>query len=118
MPENQSLEKRHFLFVRNFRKTYHLLITSPRKITFFIKNISDSARHSGGEILSGFAEYDDAPAGHIFAPVVAHSFNPGVSAAVTHLKALARNARKKSFAACRPVKNRVSNDDIFVRGEY
>ena len=80
-------ERAQFLAVRIVLKEsqlYHIHIAVIIKSTFRIPYIRHSPAHSCGEIPSGFAQYHNSSAGHIFASVVSHALDYRSYTAVSH----------------------------------
>ena len=71
----------------------------------------------GREVAPGPAEHDDAPAGHVFAAVVADAFDDGDGAAVANGKALAGDTAEVGLAARRAVERDVADDDVLLGHE-
>ena len=59
----------------------------------------------------------DAPAGHVFAAVIADAFDDGVRAAVADRESLAGDAADERLAARRAVERDVADDDVLFRRE-
>ena len=82
-----------------------------------IQHIGDTAAHPGSEVFAGSAENDGAPAGHIFAAVVAAALGNSDSARVAHAEAFAGDAVDIGFAARRTVERHIADDDIIFGGK-
>ena len=67
--------------------------------------------HAGGEVLSGFAEDDNPPAGHVFTAVVPCSFHYGPGAGIAHAEALARHSCDKGLAGGGAIESDIPDDD-------
>src|SRR5690606_7758312 len=61
--------------------------------------------------------HDDAPAGHVFTAVVAHTFHDGVHAGVAHAEALACHAAHVRLAARGAIEGHVADDDVLLGAE-
>src|SRR5207302_745280 len=70
--------------------------------------------HPRSEVAAGAAEHDHAPAGHVFATVIAHTFHHDVRAAVADAEPLARHAADIGLAAGRAVERDVADDDVLL----
>ncbi len=77
-----------------------------------IPDIGDAARHAGGEVAPDPAEHDHAPAGHIFAAMVARALDHRDRARIAHREALARDAGEEGLARGRAVEAGVADDDV------
>ena len=62
----------------------------------------------------GLAQHHHAPAGHVFATVIAYGFHDGVDAGVAHAETFTGHAVHEHFAAGRAVKRHVADDDVFL----
>ena len=80
----------------------------------FVQYISHTAGHACGKVAAGIADHQHTAACHIFAAVVAHTFDHGHSAGVANGKTLARHATEVSFAGDCAVKHGVANNDGFI----
>src|SRR5262249_51130927 len=78
---------------------------------------SYTAGHAGGEIASGRAKHDDAPAGHVFAAMVAYGLNHRLHAAVAHAEAFAGHPANVSLAAGGAVQGDITNNNVFFRNK-
>src|SRR5581483_3098824 len=96
---------------------HRLLVAAVLERSVLVEHIGDAARHAGGEVAPGLADDGDAPAGHVFAAVVADAFDHSVDAAVAHTEALARDAADIRFAAGRTVERDVADDDVLLGRE-
>src|SRR5262249_53183140 len=85
------------------------------EVALVVVDVSDAARHAGGEVLAGGAENDDAAAGHVLAAVVADREHDRIDAAVAHAEALARQAANVRLAARGAVKGNVADNHVFHR---
>ena len=96
---------------------YHLFIASPRKLAFLIEHVSNAAGHSSGEISSRRTKHDYASTSHVFASVIANSFNHGRSSTVPHTETFARCAADVGFATRRAIESDVTDNHILFRDE-
>ena len=60
------------------------------------------------------AENHGAPAGHVFAAVIADAFDDGLGAAVAHAEPLGRAAAEERAAARRAVQRDVADEDVLL----
>src|SRR5688500_11028814 len=88
-------------FVGVFRihrfKLNHLAVAMAFEVAGGVQHERQTARHTGGKITSGLADYDYASAGHVFAAMVAHTFNDSLRARISHGKTLARDTAEIGF---------------------
>src|SRR3569623_543332 len=75
------------------------------KITALVKDVSDSATHTGAEIATSPAQDDDSTVGHVFTAMVADSFYHCDSPGVSNCKPFACDSVEVSFAACSPIQH-------------
>src|SRR5439155_19552269 len=80
----------------------------------FIENISHAAAHARGEIPSAGSEHQNQSVRHVFAAVVADTFNNRGCAGIANRKALARHSVEERFSTGRAVKHDIADDDIFL----
>ena len=106
-----------FFGVGQFFQADHLHVAAWREIAGLIQHVGDAAAHARGEIAAGLAEHDHAPAGHVFATMVADGFHDGVHAAVADAETFARHAADVNLAGRRAVKRHVADDDVFLGDE-
>src|SRR5262249_27559716 len=78
---------------------------------------SDPARHPRSEVTPRFAEHHHAPAGHVFAAVVADPFNNRMNSRVADAETLACLAANERLAARRAVEGNVADYNIFLGDE-
>src|SRR5947207_14518737 len=88
-----------------------------REITFLVEYVRDSAAHTRGKVAAGFSEHNHESFGHVFAPVVADTFDDGGGPGVAYREALARHSVEVSLAAGCTVENHVANQDALRRQE-
>ena len=98
-------------------KFYHIHVAKVVKIVFFVPYVGNSATHACSEVTAGFAEYNDASAGHIFATMVAYAFHHGNSARVAHSKTFASTAIDVNFTAGGSIKQGVAGNCVFFGGK-
>src|SRR5210317_1401241 len=84
-----------------------------RELTFGIPYISNTATHAGTEITSGATKDNDASASHVFATVIANTFNNGTRAAVSNSEPFRYDSSNIGFAAGGAIKINVTCDDVF-----
>ena len=84
------------------------------KRAVLVQDVGDAAAHAGGEIASGGAEHHHAPAGHVFAAVIAHAFDHRVGTAVAHAKPFRRHAAKETLAGSRAVQHHVADENLLL----
>src|ERR1019366_8878480 len=72
------------------------------------------AAHPGGEVSARRPEDHDRAAGHVLTAVIAHAFDDGDRAAVSHGEALAPATGEEGLAARGSVEARVADDDVLV----
>src|SRR5205085_4386500 len=92
----------------------HLAVGFTREEAVAIEHVGDAAAHPRSEVAAGAAEHDHAPAGHVFATVIAHTFHHDVRAAVADAEPLARHAADIGLAAGRAVQRDVADDDVLL----
>ena len=76
------------------------------EISGFVIDISNAPAHAGSEISSGVSEAGHAAAGHVFAAVVADSFNGGVDSAVADAESFPGDSGNVGLAAGGSVERR------------
>src|SRR5690242_13454205 len=69
----------------------HCLVTLLPEQIELVEYECHSTAHAGGKVSAGLAEHDDGAAGHVFAAVIADSFDDGDRAAVAHSESLTRS---------------------------
>ncbi len=99
------------VFFRHRLQLDHRHVATLREIAFLIKHIGDAARHARREIAPRLPDHDNHAAGHIFAAVVAHTFDNRNRTGVAHGETLARNAAEIALAFKRAVEHRIADDD-------
>jgi len=90
----------------------HGQIALASEITFWIVDIRDTTRHTSCKVTAGFAQYNNGAACHVFATVIASTFDNRYRAGVTHSETLACNAVEECFASDRTVQQGVTADDV------
>src|SRR5689334_816667 len=71
------------------------------------QQVGRAPRHSGAEVQTHGAKYDDDSGRHVLAAVLSQSFGHSQSAAVSNGKALTSSARHVKFARSSTVENRI-----------
>src|SRR6266852_7128150 len=87
------------------------------EVAALVKNVGDATAHAGGKISATGSERQNQAPGHVFATVIADSFDYSGSSGVADGKALASNPVKKRFAAGCAVEGNVADQNIFLGGE-
>src|SRR5437762_3172005 len=87
-------------------------IAAADEIARGVPDVSNAAAHSGSEVAPRRTEDDHATAGHVFAAVIADTFDDRVSSAVADGKALGGAAAEKRLAAGRAIERDVADDDV------
>src|SRR5207253_8156946 len=95
----------------------HRLVAAAGELAVGVHHVGHAARHSRGEIAPGRTEDHHAPAGHVFAAVIADSFDHRVDAGVAHAEPFAGDAADVRLAAGRAVKGDVADDDVLLGDE-
>src|SRR5436190_2022196 len=111
----QALDR--FLLGRHRRQIDHREIAALGEIAALIENIGDTARHAGGEVASGFADDKNDAAGHVFAAMIANTFDDGDGAGIPHRETLTGDAAQIAFTAYRAIKHGIADDDRLFRDE-
>ena len=88
-----------------------------RKVSALIVNVGDATTHTGREISAARAENHNQSVGHVFATVIADTFNDGGCSRVANCKALAGNTVEESFAAGRSIERNIADDDVLFRSK-
>src|ERR1035437_2222947 len=91
----------------------HFLVAMRREIAGFIQHISHAAGHAGGKVAPGPAQNNHAPAGHVFATMIADALDDRIHAAVPHAEPFARHAAHERLAARGSIECHVADDDVF-----
>src|SRR5208282_486941 len=68
------------------------------EVSALVKNVGDAATHAGGKISAAGSEHQNQTPGHVFAAVVADSFDYGGRSGVANGKALTSDSIEKRFA--------------------
>ena len=105
------------MFGRDPFEVDHIAVAAARKDTVGIIDVGFAARHAGREITPGPADDDDAPAGHVFATVIADALDHGDCTGVAHREPLAGNATEIGLATGCPVERDVADQDVLLSDE-
>src|SRR5438034_985644 len=87
------------------------------EVALFIEDVSNSAAHTCRKVPAAGTQHDDQAVGHVFAAVIAYTFNDCSRAGVADGKALSGHAAEEGFSTRRAIKNNVADKDIFFRRE-
>ena len=68
----------------------------------------------GSEVTPSRAKHDDLAAGHVFAAVVANTFDNGLNTGVADAEALAGDAVDVGFSEGGSVKGNVADEDVIL----
>ena len=85
-----------------------------REVALLVEDVGDSATHAGGEVAPARAKHHDRSVGHVFATVVAKSFDDRGRSRIAHREALARNAGEERLPARRAIEHNVADDDVLL----
>src|SRR5205814_3871230 len=118
VPGDQAANKGFFIRILEFFEIDHLQVASLSKITSVIDDVCDSAAHDCCKISAGVTENDNPSACHVFATVVANTFDNGNGTAVANAESLTRNTPDERFAGRRAVERDVTDDDVFFGFEF
>ena len=103
VPGNQAPNEGFFLRVFQLFEIDHLQVASLSKITGVIGDVCNTAAHARCKISAGVTQNDNPSACHVFATVVADTFNNGNGTAVTNAEPLTGNTSDERFAGRRAV---------------
>src|SRR3981189_1360204 len=87
------------------------------EVAALVKNIGNAAAHAGGKISPAGSEHQDQAPGHVFAAVVADSFDHSSRSGIAHRKALASTSIEERFAAGGAIESNVADQNIFLGSE-
>ena len=87
-----------------------LVVVAIDEVALLVEHIGKAAGHAGTEVDAGTAQHHDHAAGHVFAAMIAHTFDHGVRAGVAHREALAGQTRRIQGAAGGAVQAGVADD--------
>src|ERR1700761_5360882 len=82
------------------------------KAAVLIEHPCDAAGHAGAEVLSGAAQHQDSSAGHVFAAVVAYTFDDSGGARIAHGETLAGTAGGKEAARGGAIERDIAEQDV------
>ena len=92
---------------------HHAEIAVHVEVAVPIKDISNAPGHACCKVTSGFAKNDYTATGHVFATVIADSFNDSMGATVPHAESFCCAASEEGFTTGCTVKYDITNDDVF-----
>ena len=95
----------------------HRRIALAFELVEFVEDERDAATHARREVATGAAEHDDGAARHVFAAVVADTFDDCDRAAVPYREPLAGDAGEVRFAGCRSVQHGVADENRLIGNE-
>src|ERR1700690_3935855 len=87
------------------------------EVPALVENVGDAAAHARGKISAARSKHRNQALGHVFAAVVADSFDHCRRSGVANGKTLARHTVKKRFAAGSAIQGNVANQDVAFRGK-
>src|SRR5690242_2523517 len=93
----------------------HRLVAARFELAVDVVDIGDATRHAGGEVAAGEAEYGDNAARHVFAAMIAGTFDHRDDTGIAHREALAGHALEIGFAGDGAIKHGVADDDVLGR---
>ena len=117
MPRNQVLERLNILLGHGLQIDGRAVATYFGKVAMLVQNVGKASTHAGRKVPAALAEHDHGAVGHVFAAMVAQTFDYGFGAGVAHGKAFSGHAVEVGFAAGSPVKRDVADQDILFRQE-
>src|SRR5580692_8009153 len=123
MPPDEFLYHRSFreLSILGFEKRLEIngiqIAAFFCEVSPFVENIGDASAHSGGEISTAGSQNQYQALGHIFATVVANSFDHGGCSRVANREALASDSIEKRLAASGAIERNVADQNIFFRSK-
>ena len=101
------------VFFRHRLQFHHCHVATLGEVPVLVQHIGDAARHSGGEVAPGLADYDDDAASHVLAPMIAYALDHRDGTGVAHAEALAGDAAEVAFAGDCAVKHGVADNNGF-----
>ena len=101
---------------RIFHKVYlhHIHVAEVVEGVVWIIDISHAATHACCEVPARLSEDNDTPAGHVFATMVACSFDDSNGSTVSHCKTFSHTTVDIKFAARSAIKTSVASDDVIL----
>src|SRR5881392_891752 len=112
MSKDHVLEQLGFIRLFDLRQLNHVAIAAPDKIVIFIEYISDATRHPRGKVSAGPAQHDHAAAGHVFATMIADTFDDGTDTTVANAEAFTGHSIDVGFAAGGSIEGDIADDHI------
>ena len=104
---------RFLLFVAEHRlHAHHGSVAAAGELAVFVIHVGDAAAHSGGKVAPGFAQHQHSATGHVFAAMVAGTFDHCRSARQAHRKALTGHPAEKRFAAGGAIHHGIAHNGV------
>src|SRR5204863_4668883 len=96
---------------RNRSEIDHREIAAAREITALVEHVGNSARHARGKVAPRLADDQDEAARHVFAAMIADTFDDRNRPRIAYRKAFAGNAAEIAFSRNRTIEDGVAHDD-------
>src|SRR5690348_12661064 len=98
-------------------QVYHLFITERGELSSHVVYIGDAAAHTRGKVAACITEDDDPASCHVFATVIAHTFDYCFCTGVADGESFARLAPDKGFTGGGAIEGYVTDNAVFFRDE-
>src|ERR1700761_3033438 len=93
---NEATEPGNFSRIFNTRKLNHFCVDLALEIEIFVKNVSNTARHTCSKVASRGTKNDYTSSSHVFAAVVANTFNDSSSTGIANSKTLSSDTSEEA----------------------
>src|SRR5690606_1874252 len=98
------------VFTGNTLDLNQFMVVFVHKGVVQVQHIGEPAGHAGTKVVAGGPQHGDQATGHVFAAVIASTFNHGMGAGVTNRKALTGGAGRKQLATSCAIQTGVTDN--------
>src|SRR5437016_3689497 len=117
MPGDEITDEGFLFRIFQFFQIDHLKITPLRKITLDVDHVCDPTTHARCKVSAGAAQDNDTSTGHVFAAMIADTFNNGDGTAVSNGEPFSGHTAYERFSRRCAIECDVADDDVFFRFE-
>jgi hypothetical protein len=111
---DQAAHESDLMRVLNAAKLNHLLVDLALEVLVDVQDVSNTSRHTSGEVAASAAEAENATTCHVLATVVTHTFNNGSDTGVTDGETLGSHTSEEAGTSSSTVETDVTDDHVLL----
>ena len=111
---DQATHESDLMRVLDAAKLNHLLVDLALEVLVNVQNVSDTSRHTSGEVATSAAKAENATTCHVLATVVTHALNNGSDTRVTDSETLGSHTAEETGTSGSAVETDVTDDHVLL----